>query len=177
MTNYPMNTQLKSTIKRVLLPITVFVLTTSLSYGQISVSEMIKVYSMDYDKFEDFVLTKGWEIDEIKNDENYHGIFYKKGNGLKREFLGLFDRFYENGKKVQYQTCITDVYIKFKNQLKESGFKLYKNSSYKIEEKDVMVNYYRNNSFEIRIYILPPEIDGNSVGTYEIGLTKYSDKR
>ena len=94
------------------------------SFSQITISEMMKVYAMNYDQFETFALSKNFELDKIKKDDDIDGIVYIKNRGLYPNYLELdiFNSRY--GKLVSFQTSINSEFLRIKNQLYSLGFKL-----------------------------------------------------
>jgi len=139
-----------------------FICSSYFSFGQMTVSEMMKIYKMDMDQFETYALSKGYKFNELVNDENSYGHEYIKGYSENTKYLTLYSSFFSRGINVNYQTSNTNEYLNFKNQLKNLGFVLHSEETF----KDEPVKVYRNKTYEIRIYIMKNEI-------YEIGLFKY----
>lgn len=156
-----------------------FLLLSVFGFSQISVSDMIKIYSMNYDQFEDFTLNRGWEIQEVKKNDDYDGITYRKINLLKIEFISLYQRWFDYGKNVNYQTHDGENYLKFKEELKKLDFKLISTKSETINEQNYILNTYKKNIsdnlfWELRIYSIPPKKD-ELYGGYEISLKSIVD--
>ena len=141
----------------------------NLSFGQMTLNELMRVYNMNFDQFETFAISKGYEIYKIYNDKE-NSVSYTKGYGKDTKYLALFGVSYNSfnkGINVSYQTGNPTEYLKIKNEMKNLGFKLF-DSYFSL---DSQVKEYRNNKFQLIIYTIPPK-DNNSVH-YEINLQKY----
>lgn len=124
----------------------------NISFGQMTVSEMIKIYGMDLDEFETFALGKGFELHEIKNDEKINGVVYIKNRGLYPYYLELDLLNVYHGKLVSFQTSINSEFVSIKNQLKILGFKLFNDENSFIDEKQSMiVRSYKNIKWKVII--------------------------
>ena len=139
-----------------------FICSSYFSFGQMTVSEMMKIYKMDMDQFETYALNKGYKFKEIFNDYDRYGHAYMKGYRENTKYLTLYKEFPFYGINVNYQTSNTSEYLNFKNQLKNLGFVLHSEETFKDEPRKV----YRNKTYEIEIYITKDEV-------YEIGLHKF----
>ena len=135
----------------------------NISFSQMTVSEMMRVYKMDMDQFETFAINKGYKFYKFQKDENTYGHTYKKGYGENIKYLTLYSRFYSKGIYVYYQTSNSNEYLIFKNQLKNFGFVLTPSIEEVFRENPYKV--YRNKTYEIDI------TTGNN-GNFEIGLNK-----
>lgn len=141
------------------------------SFGQMTLSELMRVYNMDMDQFETYAIGKGYEFSSFKKGENVNGISYVKGVGKDTKYIKLYDNWYSEGSLVQFQTSVSSEIVNIKNQLKSIGFKLCK-SEFLDDNEGTQVKKYRNNKFEIRIYTTPPN-DNTFCVVYEINLSKY----
>jgi len=144
-----------------------FLCSSYFSFGQMTLNELMKIYSMDMDQFESYAITKGYEFSNFDKDEDINGATYIKGVGKQTKYLSYYDTYFEYGKRVGYQISNSSELLSIKSQLNSLGFKLFK--SYFIE--DNQVKQYRNKSFELSIFTIPPNEENNFV-TYEISLKK-----
>ena len=80
----------------------------NISFGQMTLNEMMKVYNMDMDQFETYALNKGYEFYKVKNNEYIYGHTYLKGVGKNTKYLTLNTRYFDNGSNVTYQTSNTN---------------------------------------------------------------------
>jgi hypothetical protein len=139
------------------------------SYGQITVSEMMRVYEMDYDQFETFALSKNFELDKVKKDENIDGYVYIKNRGLYPNYLefDIYDRNY--GKMVSFQTSINSEFLSLKIQLENLGFKLVNsNLPLIVGNESSFARLYKNAKW--KIYISHAKL--NDINCYRVDLQK-----
>lgn len=116
--------------------------------AQISINEMKNFLKMDIDKFETHALNKGFEFKKIESDENYYGITFTKGNSINTKYITLYEKFFNVGKSVVFQTSLKSDYILIKNQLIAQNFKLINN-----EEIDGSLHKtYKNNFYIVELY-------------------------
>ena len=108
-------------MKTTLLFLSVFL--TTLSYSQITISELIKVAKMDRDSFEIYALDKGYSYDKIEVTENQNRLVYYKKNGSLECYLKHYTKFYIKKHTSGQQTSNVDLLIWY-NQLKELGFEI-----------------------------------------------------
>ena len=149
----------------------ILVCSSYLSLGQMSVSEMMKVYYMDLDKFETFAITKGYQFDEVDGDKNEAGEVtsntfghgYKKGTGKETKYLTLYTTYFEDGKCLQYQTSNSNEYLKIKSELIAMRFILESTNTFKGKVNKI----YNLNRWNLSIFIGKSE-SGNEV--FEISI-------
>ena len=134
----------------------------NLSFGQMTPSEMMKIYKMDFDQFETYSIGKGYKFDNLKNDEYRYGHCYTKGNRYNTKYLTLCNPYFDEGVKVTYQTSNSNEYLNFKNQMIKLGFVLYSKDDFNDEPYKV----YRNNKYQIYLFTMKDNI-------FEISLSKY----
>lgn len=146
----------------------ILVFSFNLSFSQMTVSEMIRVYNMDMDQFETYAISKGYDLSEFQQDKDFDGVKYGIGLGKETRHLSLFDEYYLNGKTVEFQTRIPNELLNIKTQLKNFGFKLYK--SYLFNKKQ-QVKLFRNKIFELAITTFPID-DEHIYNVYMITLNK-----
>ena len=149
----------------------------NLSFGQMSVSEMMKVYDMDMDQFETYALQRGFKFYEIIDKNRVHGYSYSKGYNKQTKYLTFYDTFYDDGVVLIYQTAEINEYLNFKKQMNSYGFRLYENSSFKSSKSDKLDQFklYRNKNYEIQIFTIPEHYDSNGLFQnvkYEISINK-----
>jgi hypothetical protein len=140
--------------------------------SQISVSELIKIQKMNSDQFESYALNRGYELEEVEDNDNVNGVTFTKGVGKNTKYLSLYSTFYSSGITVVFQTSNTTEFINFKSQLSNFGFKFYKKETFTPSDENYtsQVNEYRSSQYEIHIHSIPPH-DGQSI-KYEISLNK-----
>lgn len=139
-----------------------FTCSTYFSYSQMSLTDFYRIYNMDFDQFETYAISKGYEFLEIKNDEHRNGHTYTKGSGLNTKFLTLCNRYFEEGIHIAYQTSNSKEYLNIKNEMKNAGYFLYSENTFLDEPYKI----FRNNKYEIYLMTM-------SNSTYEITLSKF----
>jgi hypothetical protein len=147
-----------------------FVFSTSISFGQMTIAELMKIFNMDYDKFEIYAISKGYEFNKFDNSENEDGIVYVKGVGKQTKYLKIYHQFYDHGTTVIYQTTNTTEIINLKTQSKSIGYKL--TDSYFMSDNTTKVEEFKNGKFQLSVYTIPPDEESSWV-TYEIAFYKY----
>jgi hypothetical protein len=142
-----------------------------IGFGQLGVNDLIQIYNMDFDQFENYCVKRGFELFQIEEHPDVNGMYYKKGKGINTRYIGLFDKFKNQGVKVKYQTSISSEVVTLKQQIKNLGFILIKSESFKSNIGSMTHrSIYKNKLYSIDIYTIPP--DGTeSFPSYEIGLT------
>lgn len=118
------------------------------SYSQLSFSEMVLVYNMNLDQFENFALKKGYSYNSIDDDERRFGLTYIKGNSYDTKFITLYTKYHYDGKAVTCQTSKDNEILSFKDQLKQNNFKLNDTENFEGSIKKV----YSNSRWIIRLY-------------------------
>jgi hypothetical protein len=102
----------------------VLVFATVKSYSQLSLNEMLAVYKMDLDQYEIFALKKGYHFSGIKDTEHAFSASYVKGKGENTRYIDLYTKYFDLGRCVTYQTSINNELLSFREQMKNSGFRL-----------------------------------------------------
>ena len=129
------------------------------SYGQISISDLIKVGKMDLESFEIYALEKGFRFNKIENDEedNLYGLGMKKPDGQRTEYLTNYQKYYgDAARAVNYQGPIQEKLVSIYKELKSLGFEMYDMSEYENDGKTYFLKeYIKNGGEEITIYIFP----------------------
>ena len=138
---------------------------TIFSFGQMSLSEIIKVNKMDMDQFETYAISKGYEFHKFQKDENYNGQSYVKGTGKSTKYLTLYDSYFSYGTNVTYQTSSSTELLNIKNQLKSLGFNFFNSGT----SGESQYKEYKNSKYELSIYTIPPDEEDDAV-KYEINL-------
>ena len=139
-----------------------------------TVSEIMRVYKMDTDRFETYSLGKGYEFFELLKDDGNNGFRYTKGEGKNAKYIGLFSNLFDLGAAVSYQSSNTQEFIGIKNELKKYNFKLYETDVLdQLNTLSKLVSY-RNKIFEFVIVTIPKDndLDRNYV-TYQYTLKKF----
>jgi hypothetical protein len=139
-------------------------LTNSKLYSQISLTEMIAVYKMNFDQFETFSLKKGFHFSKMEDEENFTSVSYTKGQGVGTKYIQLYTKFFADGKNVTLQTSVENDYLSIKEQASKMGFKLIETENYKGSLRKV----YKKDSWKITAYSTADE----SGTDYEISLRK-----
>lgn len=102
--------------------IIILICSSHFALGQLTVSDMIKVYNMDLDQFETYAIMKGYEFHSIDKTDDFFGHVYLKGKGQNTKYIELYTKWFSYGKKSGYQTSNSTELINFKNDLKNKGF-------------------------------------------------------
>jgi hypothetical protein len=139
------------------------------SFGQMTVSEMMRVCNMDMDQFETYAIAKGYELQNFEKDENVNGMSFAKGVDKQSKWLTFYDNYFGRDSHLNYQTANSSEMLGIKTQLIKLGFKL--TESY-FDKENLQVKVYRKNKFQLKIITTPPNEKGNFVW-YEIGFGKY----
>jgi hypothetical protein len=142
----------------------ILIYSTHFTFGQLTVSEMMKVYNMDFDQFETYAIMKGYEFQSIAKEDNFFGHVYVKGKGQNTKYIELYSKWFSYGKKVGYQTSNSTEFINFKNELKNKGFILIETEDFKGSIEKI----YELNNWKLSIYT----INNNDGVGYEISLKK-----
>lgn len=142
-----------------------FVIGSYVSFGQISLNDLISVYKMDFDQFETFSLNKGYTFEKTEDTEDVFRVCYVRGTGLDTKYLSLYSKFYLDGTCVIYQTSRESDYLKFKDQMSAKGLRLTATENFDGSLKKV----YKNREWEVNIY---SGIGSDELPYYEISLVK-----
>ena len=138
-----------------------------LSFGQMTVSDMVKINNMNLDEFETYALERGYTFKEIKDKkERAYGHTYMQGRGITTKYLTLYTKYIGGFNLVTYQTSSSSEFLNIKNQLKTLGFVLRTEEHY----DGTPYKEYRNNKYEMSIYTGAGE-DGTNF--FEISLNKF----
>jgi len=135
------------------------------SFSQLTLVELKNILKMDLNKFETYALNRGYNFDEVNEEEKVFGHSYRKGDGDLSKYLTLYDKFYEQNRTVTYQTSETKEYLSFKNEIERDGFQLTKTENF----EGTSLKFYSNSTYNLRIYVGKGEIADN---VYEINLTR-----
>lgn len=139
------------------------------SFGQsFSMSELIRMSTMNVDNFDTYVTSKGYvfhkSIDEPRRTYVGYAFNLDYDNSTASNFIKLYQKYYEYRYSISYQTIDKKEYTNIKNQLKALGFKLKDTSVFKSKDGTVSNNFvYRKGKAEIEIY--------SSYDSYEINYT------
>lgn len=143
---------------------------TTVSFAQMTLAELIKIYNMDSDKFEIHAISKGYAFNKFYNNENEDGICYVKGVQKQTKYLKFYNQFFSNGTTIIYQTTNTTEIINLKTQCKSLGYKLVETSF--MDDNTTKIEEFKNGKFQLSVYTIPPDDEYNWV-TYEIAFFKY----
>lgn len=137
---------------------------TITSNAQVNLTEMISMLKMNSDKFETYILNKGYEFSNVKDTDKVFGFTYVKGYEKETKYITLYERYFNKGKHLTYQTSNKKEYLLIKKQLIELGFKLVES----LNHDGSIAKKYKNNSYELTL------INGLNRGeeTYEISISK-----
>jgi hypothetical protein len=144
-----------------------FLFSFNVSFGQITINELIKMFNMDSDQFESYAISKGYTLDHFINEEGASGINYFKEDDVNSKGLQFFTEYFLYGKYIEYTTWIPIEASNFKSSIKNIGYKL--ENSY-IQE-GVKFETYANLIYSISISTWPPKGDF-SKPCYAIGIYK-----
>ena len=144
------------------------ILSSCFSFGQMTMSEVMKIYKMDFDQFETYATNKGYQLKKFDRDEDVNGIVYVKGVGKQTKYLKLYDKFYSWGNTFDYETNNLTEVSNIKNQSINLGFKLSKTWF----NENTQIKEYSNNKNILRIYTTPSD-EANNIFYYEISLSEY----
>ena len=144
----------------------------SVSFCQLKVNDLIQIYSMDFDQFEKFCIEKGYELYQVEEHPESNGIYYKRGKGKDTRYIGLFEKFKNQGIKVKYQTSNSSEVVSFKQQIKSLGFIFIKSESVDFGLGSITQrSIYQNKTYIIDIITIPPD-KTESFPSYEIGISR-----
>jgi len=116
---------------------------SSLSFCQTNISEMMKVYTMNFDQFETFALNKGYKFKDILDTNDQLEVSYVKGLGSNTKYIKLDLRSFGFGNRVTYQTASSAEFAKFKNEFINIGFKLVETTNFNgaLEKEYILRNW------------------------------------
>ena len=120
-----------------------------LSFGQMTVSDLIKIHSMNVDQFETYAIKKGFSFESIKinNEYKHESYVYLKGKGVNTRYLVLYTKYFDAGKNVLYQTSNSSEFLNIKKEIKKKEFTLINEE---VNEGNLF-RKYRNNKYEITL--------------------------
>lgn len=144
---------------------------SSVSFSQMTFNDIIKIYKMDMDQFEEYAIIRGYDFFEFIREDKRNGVSYTKGEGKETRYLNLCDIYLDYGKTVQFQTGVSSEILRIKTEIKKYGYKLY--DSYFLENKNTKVDGYRNGKFELSIYTVPPGDESNNYVAYVVDYHRY----
>jgi hypothetical protein len=131
-------------------------------FSQISLTELQNILKMDQSKFETYCLSKGYEFNKIYDDENRFSSEYIKGKGVATKFLTLYERYFNDGKVIVYQTFSSDEYLSIKKQIESTGLKLIKTDSW----DGKMSKDYADSNYSVSVF--SGKSQNHEYTTYEI---------
>tara|TARA_A100001035_G_scaffold277331_1_gene273957 strand:- start:3485 stop:3949 length:465 start_codon:yes stop_codon:yes gene_type:complete len=111
------------------------------SFGQISISDLIKVGKMDMESFEIYALEKGYRFEDLQNTDSNKGLKMKKSNGSRAEFLTLYSN--PSLVNVKYKGPVQERLVSKYKELKSLGFKIYRTFEWN-DEKIYVKEYERS---------------------------------
>ena len=137
-----------------------------------TVSELIKINNYDLDKFDTYVVQKGYRYYH-NEDTDFASIrsYSFSTNGNIIAYISTFKFKKDNQIMVSYQIFNSRNYLLLKNEIKKLGFK-YTNSK---TNKETTFLYYSKENIEVSIASSTKESPDNSSKTisHEISVTKY----
>ena len=139
------------------------------SFGQISISDMIKVGKMDRESFEIYALEKGYRFEKITNEENYDGLTMSISGGKRTEYLSQYSKWPGRSFNVSYQGPAQERLSSIYKELRSLNFVLVNTAVKKFDgdESGTYVKTYKKGDKEsVIIYVFE---DGM---TCEIGYGK-----
>ena len=101
----------------------VFVFLSSVAFGQVSISELMKVAKMDEVSFETYATNKGFEYYEGNEYEMMIYLCMNKADKVGEEFLYHYTKFLEFKYYSKYEINNTKILPNIYNELKSIGFK------------------------------------------------------
>ena len=126
------------------------------SFGQITISDIIKVGKMDLESFEIYALEKGFRFDNIENEEenNLYGLTMSKVEGQRTEYLSYYQKFFGVADRaVNYQGPVQEKLVSIYKELKSLGYEMHGMSESESNGKTYFGKEYIKNGYET-IYIL-----------------------
>ena len=145
---------------------------SSIAFSQMTFNDILKIYKMDMDQFEEYAISRGYEFYKFEKEEEVNGVMYRKINRRGREttYLELYDSYYSEGKHIGFQTGVSSDILRIKTEMKKFGYKLY--TSIFMKDNITKADRYTNGKFELSIYTTPPN-ENFDYAWYEIGFGKY----
>ena len=125
------------------------------SFGQISISDIIKVGKMDLESFEIYALEKGFRHNKIdKTEDSFYGLEMKKSDGIRTEYLTNYQKYgISNRRAAIYQGPIQERLVSIYKELKSLGYEMHGMSESESNGKTYFGKEYIKNGYET-IYIL-----------------------
>jgi hypothetical protein len=153
--------------------LTIFVFSLpAISFSQMRIGEIIKIYKMNRSQFENYVQANGYSFVENQHTDRLRGVRYKKGIAENTKFLMFQDKFYDFGNCVNYQTWSTLEYESIIHEINRYGFAYFDTKQFHSKDGSIKNREsYRNNNFELSIFITPNHNEGYN--RYEISLIKF----
>ena len=149
-----------------------FLFLSAESFSQkISVEELKKLHASDWDTFDTFVLTKGYEYSSSKDDRKYTLKSYaynETADTMASRFISKYVNNYSSSGIVTWQTSKNFEYLWFKNQLISKGFKFIESGQFK---KSTFLKYI-NGKLQLKLYVSKgPDANGKEIPVYEISIS------
>jgi hypothetical protein len=105
--------------------LTSFILISSWSlFSQMTLTELQNILKLNQSQFETYCLRNQYELGKYWDDDVSFGTEYSKGIGKKTKYITLYDKFYDKGKTLTYQTLDFNEYLTIKTQVENAGFKI-----------------------------------------------------
>ena len=141
------------------------------AFGQISMSDLIKVSKMDLENFEIYGLEKGYRFGKISNEEdvNWYGLQMKKTNGQRTEFLTNYQKMGFKGERgASYQGPMQERLATLYKEIKSLGFELSEMNEFESDGKIYLAKDYKKNNELINIYVYPDGVNIEISYTYNL---------
>ena len=172
-------------MKRLLLAATLLLLANTLFAQKFNLAEMTKMISMNWDEFDTYVITKGYQY--FDNDDNelairrrYRQISkeYAAGHECHRVISRMQAKSSEGHPAISYTTYFKQDYAAIKDQLKTSGFKYFRSVTHPEHDKnDVWLQYTKGQLLLSLVSGKAKTADGQTtdIPEYEISITKLDE--
>ena len=134
----------------------IFSFLCSVTYGQISIQELISVSKMDSEGFEIYAMSKGFSFYELDNKENAKGITMFKGEYGNERYLTWYSKYFNEKNHSNYQTGNTSELQKLFKELGALGFKLEDRSQF---DGYYTKDYSRRGKENVAIFIRPDWVE------------------
>jgi len=146
-----------------------FLLSILVNAQTLGLDNMVKMNKMNNDDFDTYVTKMGFKYYEYENDESKNATSYIRETKNNVEYITRFDYPIERKHRtmVSYQTTNSNIYLKFKNELKQFG--------YVFQEKgaDDHGSYidYKKGKIECSLNSSTQQLGSSRVSSYEISFS------